>query len=210
MPVQLTTIETSDIIADLRRRGYGIDSCHGFAFRLAVRSQTVKRKSDGLGLFEPIGGVTVRQLRQIATTSRDVKHAADRIESLAKGITQTVEETDETRSGPSMASVLHVVDSRIDEKLEPVNDALGQLLDIVKGLSARMEQRQPELLVSGHAQQAPATPAPAVANHEEFGDFTAEELAAIPPPPPPQARKRRKKVEEPPVAEGDAVAEAAE
>jgi len=204
MPVQLTTIETSDIIADLRRRGYGIDSCHGFAFRLAVRSQTVKRKSDGLGLFEPIGGVTVRQLRQIATTSRDVKHAADRIESLAKGITQTVEETDDTRSGPSMASVLHVVDSRIDQKLEPVNDALGQLLDIVKGLSARMEHP----LVSGHARQAQA--APADASHDEFGDFTAEELAAIPKPPPPPARKRRKKVEEPPVAESEVVAEAGE
>lgn len=194
MPVQLTTIDTTDIIAELRRRGYGIDNKQGFAFRVSRPSKTAIRR-DGTANYEPIGGVTVRQLRQIATTSRDAAHAADRIESLANGVTQTVEETDETRNGPSLAGILHAIDNRIEEKLEPVTSALNQLVDIVKGMMATRTEGKPR------QPRKPRQPVPSLVNklRGEFDDFTEEELAAIEPPPP-APRRRSKKAQEVEVA----------
>lgn len=130
MPQVFTEIGTHEIIEALRKRGYGIDSCKGYAFRIAVRSRTKISKTSGLGFFEPIGGPTEAQLREIKQTSVDLAHAVSRVEALAKGTVQEVRET-AAPGGVDVQAILYAVDNRIESKLSaalaPVNEALAAI-----------------------------------------------------------------------------------
>ena len=134
MPIHVIPLESGDIIMELRKRGFGIDSCHGYAFRLAVRSKENIRKSTGLGNFEPVGGPTIGQLREIQRTCQNVKEAADRVEDISFGRTQTVAES--TGKETNMAAVLYAVDNRIDAKLAPIQEALGAIVKMLDGSAA--------------------------------------------------------------------------
>lgn len=202
MPQVLNQLDAVEIVRELRSRGYGIDTCRGYAFRLSVRSKTQLRKSTGTGIFEPIGGVTPRQWLQIRTTSRDVVHAADRVESLAHGRTQTVDETEDRpgAAGPSVDTILKAVDNRIDNKLQPI---LGLLTQIQQALTSRDRDKdqdkqndQPESVAGVSAESILAgAELPASAFEEETPVMVTEsqktelaKIAAQPTPPPPRRR----------------------
>lgn len=200
MPQVLNQLDPVEIIKELRRRGFGIDTCRGFAFRLSVRSKTDIRKSTGQGVFEPVGGITTRQWLEIRTTSRDVNHAADRVESLSLGRTQSLTETEDrpsSGSGPSVDVILKAVDNRIDAKLTPIL----QMLTKIQGMLSPQDVGQSVGGLSS-AEIASGAELPASAFEEE--DIAAE-LASVPPPPPPKKRgwpkgKPRKKKDD---ASGD-------
>lgn len=134
MPQVYDSIDSVDIIDVLRSWGYGIDSCHGYAFRLAVRSKTNLSKETGLGFWEPIGGIVVKDLREIQVTSRDAVHAAKRVEAICTGRAATPADTADNPKTDA-ATILHAVDNRIDAKLDaalaPVTKALQLVMEAV-------------------------------------------------------------------------------
>ena len=139
MPQVFSSIDIGAIVEELRRRGYGIDQCHGFAFRLAVRSKTDISKSTGLGFYEPIGGVTHTALEEIRVTSRNAANAADRVESICTGKTTEPAETDpaaETRGGVDAEAVMRLVDNKVKEAVSPLEEKLNAVLAAVQASAA--------------------------------------------------------------------------
>lgn len=128
MPQVFADLDLSHITQELTRRGYGFDSCRGFAFRLSVRSKTDIVKSTGLGRWTPIGGPTPLQIAEIRRTSRSVKHAADRVEAIALGRDQEVADSQEGGSGIDMATIGKLIDNKIDSKMRSVQSSLDTIM----------------------------------------------------------------------------------
>ena len=201
MPQVLDLLDATAIIEVLRQRGWGIDSCPGFEFRLAVRSKTDVSKTTGLGFWEPIGGVTTQQMMEIRRTSRDVYHAVDRVESISTGKTHDVTETDDRMGGAQikMEAVLHAVDNRIDAKLDPIRDALAAISKVIGAGPIAVapdptpvRQEEPDLTPPPVEDEPPQTDAA-----DDFSDLDGlEDISKIDPkaaPVPTPRKKARKK-----------------
>jgi hypothetical protein len=164
MPQVLTELDPSEVMGLLKRRGYGLDSCHGYAFRLSVR------KHDEKGFwYEPIGGVRPAQWKEILITSTHAQNAADRVEMLSRGIKQEAAET-APNGRDDLASLLYAVDNRIDAKL---NAALNPVYAALSAISKALNVKAPEpevptepvaVLAEEPQMTAPIVEAPAVQN----------------------------------------------
>lgn len=80
----MAEITRTAVLAELVRRGYGIDHRYGCAFGLN-EATTILRKADGLARRKGLGGLTERQWKQIRETSIGVINAADRAEAICLG-----------------------------------------------------------------------------------------------------------------------------
>jgi hypothetical protein len=129
MPQVYSDIPRPEIITLLRKNGYGIDSCRGYAFRICVRSKTHVRKSTGLGEFVPVGGPTEEQMQQIEHSAADVQDAARMVVAISTGKAQQVADLTGApgAAGPSTQSILVAVDNRINAALDPIKDQLAAI-----------------------------------------------------------------------------------
>src|SRR5687767_7245288 len=84
MPQSYTALSKREVIEGLRAKGYGIDSCQGYAFRLATRTGPA-RKLDKLKELVPIGGIRDHDLNRILYEARDKVQAISMVEKICKG-----------------------------------------------------------------------------------------------------------------------------
>lgn len=191
----LPSVDSPEIIAELRKRGFGIDSCHGYAFRIS----TGKPNKHGSTIYTPIGGVTVEQLNEIKQTSRNAAHAAERVRSISCGETHSVTETDDRGGGETikMETLSHLIDNRVRAELDPIKDALkvitqalGQPQPMPEPLPATMEpapEPEPEMT-------EPVAPEPQAPDDlPDIPDDLPDDPKAAPRPTPTRKKRTRKK-----------------
>lgn len=139
MPQVYQPVEKSKVIAILAKRGYGIDSCPGYEFRLAT--PTGKKRNDGSLRMQPIGGIRRDDWRRISKYSKDEEDAADQAEAICTGkaLTGSTAALAEPQSaGPDLETLGKLVDNRVagiaakveanDQKLDRLSSLLERLL----------------------------------------------------------------------------------
>jgi len=141
MPLSYTTVEKSKVIAILVKRGYGIDSCPGYEFRLC-KPTGKERKSgvdQGTRRMEPLGGIRRPDWKRIVKHCKDEDDAANQAEAICTGkaLTGSSAGMETPSAGPDMATLAKLVDNRMAGQRAEFDAKIDRLTLLLERLVGR-------------------------------------------------------------------------
>jgi hypothetical protein len=147
MPVAYTEIPEDEIVKALKDRGYGQELRR--RFHRAFNKPTGRKFDSGGEVREFAFGLTAEQWGEICRYSRDAYDAANRAEHIGLGRQLPSEPSvvaDYQQSpGITMEVAERLISNRVSSSVasavEPINRAINDLAEMVRGLSATMPKK---------------------------------------------------------------------
>jgi len=126
MPIQYTALDLTDVLQELRNRGYFFVKDSRYEVKLSRPDPNPEHrfKHTGQPRMIQLGGTTLHQTREILQQSRNPRDAADQIEAIATGKAIAPRDPNDERAfGIDAATMEAVITNRVANEVARISDA---------------------------------------------------------------------------------------